>query len=59
VSSTNLLALFPQGAYTTAQGVLLPFLVDMGRVDPAGREALKRLILMAPPADFDPVEVRG
>jgi hypothetical protein len=23
-----------------------------------GREALKRLILMAPPVDFDPVEVR-
>jgi hypothetical protein len=57
VSGTNLLGLFPQNWYATAQAVLLPFLVDMHRVEPAGREALKRMILMEPPNDFDPVEV--
>lgn len=54
VSATNLLGLFPQDMYNTAQAVLLPFLVDIERVGPEATSALKSMIFMEPPQDFDP-----
>ncbi len=55
ISATNLLGLFPQGWYNTAQAVLQPLLVDTDRVGRAGTAALRSMILMQPPANSDMV----
>ncbi|WIA33448.1 hypothetical protein OEZ86_006580 [Tetradesmus obliquus] len=53
VSATNLLGLFPQDLYNTAQAVLLPFLVDIDRVGDDGAQALRSMIFMDPPPDYE------
>ncbi|KAF6260587.1 hypothetical protein COO60DRAFT_1625641 [Scenedesmus sp. NREL 46B-D3] len=79
VSATNLLGLFPQDLYNTAQcfswagdlqqlrdevalqwrivhlthAVLLPFLVDIDRVGGDGAQALRSMIFMDPPPDYE------
>lgn len=56
ISSTNLLGLFPEALFTTAQSALLPLLVDNDRLAPGGRTTLRKLMLMEPPADSDDEE---
>ncbi|KAI8467052.1 MAG: hypothetical protein J3K34DRAFT_472042 [Monoraphidium minutum] len=53
VAATNLLALFPKDMYTTAQTVMMPLLADSDRVSRAGADALRSMLFMTPPFDFD------
>ncbi|KAF8058058.1 acyltransferase-like protein [Scenedesmus sp. PABB004] len=56
VSSTNLLGLFPQSLYNTAQAVLMPLLVDVDRVGDTGAAALRSMIMMDPPPDYEALD---
>lgn len=52
VAATNLLSVFPKPLYEVAQAVLIPFMVDRERVAPVTTQAVRSMMLMSAPANF-------